>query len=94
MEAEQPVAHVVITLSFHEDVSSATVQDQPKSLLAVLRRRAYYPYCCEGASCNQSSASTRRDGEFIQPRHEIRFLAIAIVAHSIEGMPSSRIGDG
>jgi len=52
VEAEQPVTHIIITLSFHEDVSSTTVQDQAEGLLAVLRRRAYYSDCCEGASRN------------------------------------------
>ena len=94
MEAEQPVTHVVITLRFHEDVSSTTVQDQPKSLLAVLRRRAYYSDCCEGASCNQSSSPTRRHSQLIQPRHKIRFLAITIVTYGIKRMPSSRIRYG
>ena len=88
------MTHVVVTLCFHEDVSPTTVQDQPKSLLAVLRRRADYPYGSEGASRNQSSSPARRDGEFIQTSDKIRFLAIAIVAHSIKRMPSSRIGYG
>ena len=88
------MTHIIITLCFHEDVSSTTVQDQPKSLLAVLRRRADYPYGSEGASRNQSSSPARRDGEFIQTSDEIRFLAIAIVAHSIKRMPSSRIRYG
>jgi hypothetical protein len=75
-------------------MSSTTVQDQPKSLVAVLRRRAYYSYGREGASRNQSSSPARRDGEFIQTSDKIRFLAIAIVAHSIKRMPSSMIRYG
>ena len=85
------MAHVVITLSFHEDVSSTTVQHQAKGLLAVLRRRAYYSYGSEGASCNQSSSSARCYGEFIQTSDKVRFFPIAIVAYGVKRMPSSRI---
>ena len=88
------MTHIIITLSFHEDVSSTTVQDQPKSLVAVLRRRAYYSHCCEGASRNQSSSPTRCHSQLIQPSDKISFLAIAIVGHSIKRMPPSRIGYG
>ena len=69
-------------------MSPTTVQDQPKSLLAVLRRRADYPYGSEGASRNQSSSPARRDGEFIQTSDKIRFFPVTIVTYSIEGMPS------
>ena len=88
------MTHVIITLRFHEDVSSPTVQDQPKSLVAVLRRRAYYSDCCEGASCNQSASSARRHSQLIQTSDKIRFLPIAIVTYGVEGMPPSRIRYG
>ena len=69
-------------------MSSTTVQDQAKGLLAVLRRRAYDSYCCEGASCNQSSSPTRCHSQLIQTSDKIRFLPVTIVAYRIEGMPS------
>ena len=82
------MAHVVVRLRLHENMSSTTIQHQAKGLLAVLRRRAYYSYGSEGASCNQSSSSTRCHSKFIQTSDKINFFPVTIVTYSIEGMPS------